>query len=89
MQQTAQLTDYSIGTYQDSNGFKVRLRDGSFVGWIYRMDHTVDSEKLWGAISTARDDMMDRGLYREGFANRRAAANWLVDRWLTEASSRR
>ena len=87
MRETAPLAAYSIGTYQDSNGFKVRLQDGTFTGWVYRMDYIDGGDRLWGAISNARDDVQDRSLYREGFPSRRTAADWLVDRWLAEASA--
>lgn len=44
-------SNYSIGTYEDSNGFKVKADDGAFVGWVYPMDYIEGSEGAWGAIA--------------------------------------
>lgn len=78
---------YSIGTYQDSNGFKVKTDDGSWVGWVYPMDYIPGCEGTWGAISSVVGDATDRSLYGEGFHSRHEAAVWLITRWSTGKSA--
>jgi len=72
---------YSIGTYQDSNGFKVKTDDGTWVGWVYPMDYVPGLEGTWGAISSADGETSDPSLYREGFDSKNRAAAWLIARW--------
>ena len=73
---------YSIGTYEDSNGFKVRTDDGTWVGWVYPMDYIPGREGTWGAISSAGGEISDPSLFAEGFDSRHGAAAWLIARWL-------
>jgi hypothetical protein len=73
-------SQYSVGTYQDSNGFKVKADDGTFVGWVYPMGYIEGGENTWGAISSAGEDVSDPSLYQEGLASKQAAAEWLVGR---------
>jgi hypothetical protein len=72
------MAGHSIGTYQDSNGFKVKTAGGTFAGWVYPMDYIPGSEGTWGAISAAEGEITDRSLYSEGFASKHEAAEWLV-----------
>jgi hypothetical protein len=74
---------YTIGTYKDSNGFKVKTDDGVFVGWVYPMDYVEGLEGTWGAISDAEGQVSDPSLYQEGFGDKHSAAEWLVSRWLS------
>ena len=72
---------YSVGTYEDSNGFKVKTDDGNFIGWVYPMDYIEGLQGTWGAISDAEGQVSDPSLYSEGFADKHSAAKWLITRW--------
>jgi hypothetical protein len=71
---------YSVGAYEDSNGFKVTIDDGVFLGWVYPMGYIEGREGTWGAISNAGEDVSDPSLYREGLDGKQAAAEWLAGR---------
>ena len=69
---------YVVDRDEDSNGFKVTKRDGTFLGWVYPMDYIKGREGTWGAISSAEGEVSDPSLYREGFGSRADAAGWLI-----------
>lgn len=72
--------DLSIGTYEDTNGYKVKTSSGEFLGWVYPMDYIEGCEGTWGAISSAEGEVSDPTLYRQGFGDKHRAAAWLLSR---------
>lgn len=73
-------SQHSIGTYEDSNGFKVRANGIAFVGWVYPMGYIEGMEDAWGAISSVGEDVSDPTLYCEGMPDKHIAAAWLANR---------